>query len=73
MGGNFAIIGGQARNFLARLDATTGAADSFDPRPSSSVTAIALQADRKILICGGFTTLSPDGGAPVTLTALRVS
>src|SRR5438046_894184 len=30
-GGNFTTIGGQARNGIARLDATTGAADSFDP------------------------------------------
>src|SRR5438046_1245562 len=30
-GGNFTNIGGQPRNFIARLDATTGAADLFDP------------------------------------------
>ena len=31
VGGNFTSIGGQARNRIARLDATTGLADSFDP------------------------------------------
>ena len=38
MGGNFQganSIGGQARNFIARLDATTGLADSFNPNASA--------------------------------------
>ena len=30
-GGDFTSIGGQTRNYIARLDATTGLADSFDP------------------------------------------
>ena len=30
-GGQFSNIGGQPRNHIARLDATTGLADSFDP------------------------------------------
>ena len=30
-GGSFTSIGGQTRNRIARLDATTGLADSFDP------------------------------------------
>ncbi len=30
-GGDFTSIGGQTRNHIARLDATTGLADSFDP------------------------------------------
>ncbi len=47
-------IGGQARNFLARLDATTGAADSFNPNPNSDVLCIAVQADGKILVGGDF-------------------
>ena len=37
VGGNFNgtnSIGGQARNYFARLDATTGAADSFNPDTS---------------------------------------
>ena len=69
MGGFFSganSIGGQPRNFIARLDATTGLADSFNPTANGSVLAIAVQADGKILAGGGFTTLSPNGGATVT-------
>ncbi|PYL56595.1 MAG: hypothetical protein DMF30_09335, partial [Verrucomicrobia bacterium] len=46
-------IGGQTRNHIARLDAATGLADSFDPNANGSVAAIAVQADGKILV-GGF-------------------
>jgi uncharacterized delta-60 repeat protein len=56
-GGSFAganSIGGQTRNRIARLDATTGLADSFDPNANGSVAAIAVQADGKILAGGGF-------------------
>src|SRR5207244_9016170 len=62
-------IGGQTRNYIARLDATTGAADSFDPNASGgspTVYAIAVQADGKILAGGLFATLAPNGGATVT-------
>ena len=31
MGGIFTTIGGQTRHYIARLDGTTGLADSFDP------------------------------------------
>ena len=54
-------IGGQARNFIARLDATTGAADSFDPSGDDSVLTIAVQADGKILAGGLFNGI---GGQP---------
>ena len=47
-------IGGQTRNFIARLDSTTGLADSFDPNSSNLVTPIAVQADGKILTGGAF-------------------
>jgi uncharacterized delta-60 repeat protein len=53
-------IGGQSRNFIARLDATTGLADSFDPNANSGVDAIAVQADGKIIASGFFTNI---GGA----------
>jgi uncharacterized delta-60 repeat protein len=59
-------IGGQTRNRIARLDATTGLADSFDPNANSFVQSIAVQADGKILIGGFLTSLSPNGGAAVT-------
>ena len=43
-------IGGQARNYIARLDATTGLADSFDPNASGfgsniGVYSIAVRVD----------------------------
>jgi uncharacterized delta-60 repeat protein len=55
-------IGGQTRNHIARLDATTGLADSFDPNANSDVLSIALQADGKILVGGGFNGASSIGG-----------
>jgi len=48
-------IDGQTRNYIARLDATTGLVDSFDPNANDSVVSIAVQADGKIL-AGGFAT-----------------
>jgi hypothetical protein len=59
-------IGGQTRNFIARLDATTGFADSFDPNASYEVRSVAVQADGKILVGGFFTTI---GGQPRNLFA----
>ena len=53
-GGDFTTIGGQTRNYIARLDATTGVADSFDPNANSRVYSIAVQADGKILVGGSF-------------------
>ena len=61
-GGDFSganSIGGQTRNFIARLDAITGSADSFDTtNANNSVASIALQADGKILAGGSFTNIS---------------
>jgi uncharacterized delta-60 repeat protein len=54
-------IGGQTRDFIARLDATTGLADSFDPNADAAIASIAVQADGKILAGGGFTSI---GGQP---------
>jgi uncharacterized delta-60 repeat protein len=56
-------IGGQTRNRIARLDATTGAADSFNPNASSLVVALAVQADGKILVGGDFNGTNSIGGA----------
>jgi uncharacterized delta-60 repeat protein len=56
-GGDFTTIGGQTRNYIARLDATTGLADSFNPNANSYVWSIAVQADGKILAGGQFTSI----------------
>ena len=64
MGAN--SIGGQTRNCIARLDAGTGSADSFNPDADNFVYTVAVQADGKILAGGQFGILSPNGGAPVT-------
>src|SRR6266571_2269545 len=54
-------IGGQTRNYIARLDGTTGLADAFDPNASGDsfpgVGSIAVQADGKILVGGSFTNI----------------
>src|SRR6266478_4503902 len=51
-------IGGQTRNYIARLDPITGLADSFDPNANNFVRgSIAVQADGKILAGGDFTSI----------------
>ena len=70
VGGSFGAgnsIGGQTRYCMARLNATNGLADSFDPDVGggNTISKIVVQADAKILVGGGFTTLSPNGGATV--------
>ena len=59
-------IGGQARDYMARLNPATGLADSFYPNADDAVYAIAVQDDGKILAGGLFATLAPNGGAAVT-------
>ena len=51
-------IGGQTRNRIARLDPTTGLADSFDPDANDHVMSIVQQPDGKILVAGYFTQIS---------------
>jgi uncharacterized delta-60 repeat protein len=62
-------IGGQTRNFIARLDATTGAADSFDPNANATVYAMVVQADGKILAGGLFSGANSIGGQARNLFA----
>ena len=47
-------IGGQTRNRIARLDAATGLADSWDPNSPSTIRTIVVQSDGKILVGGQF-------------------
>src|SRR5438552_4738645 len=56
-GGGLNSIGGQPRNHIARLDASTGLADAFDPNANNDVQSIAVQADGKILAGGAFTSI----------------
>src|SRR5213076_1264349 len=42
------------------------ALDGFDPNANGLIRVVVLQPDGKILLGGDFTTLSPNGGAPVT-------
>jgi uncharacterized delta-60 repeat protein len=55
-------IGGQTRNYMARLDSTTGLADSFDPNANGRVRAIAIQTDGQILVGGEFFGANSIGG-----------
>jgi uncharacterized delta-60 repeat protein len=70
VGGLFSSLkpnGGAAvtRHNMARLNSDGTVDSSFDPNPDGFVSCIVTQADRKILICGFFTSLSPNGGAAV--------
>jgi hypothetical protein len=57
-GGAFTSISGQTPNRIARLDATTGLADSlFDPNANGGVNSIAVQASGKILVRGNVTSI----------------
>ena len=56
VGGNFTSVGGAERNELAEVDARTGAATSWNPRPNSEVWALAYD-DESIYAGGYFTSL----------------
>ena len=58
-------IGGQTRNRIARLDATTGLADSFNPNANDRVQSIVVQSDGKIL-AGGYFNGDSIGGQTAT-------
>ncbi len=48
-------IGGQTRNYIARLDSPPGAADSFDPNANElGLFESRCQADGKVLVGGDF-------------------
>lgn len=61
-------IGGQVRNYLAKLSPTgTGAADAtWNPAPSSTVFALAYDGIDAVFVGGGFTSI---GGQPIVRLA----
>jgi uncharacterized delta-60 repeat protein len=66
VGGTFTTLGGggagtTARNAIGRLNANGSLDTSFDPGASGDVNSLAVQADGKILVGGGFTTLGGGG------------
>src|SRR5437667_380755 len=66
VGGSFTTLGGggsgmYTRNFIGRLYADGTLDNDFDPGANSSVRAVALQPDGKILLGGDFTTLGGGG------------
>ncbi len=66
VGGGFSganSVGGQTRNHIARIDPTTGLADSFNPNANSDVQAIAVQVDGKVVAGGNFNGANSIGGA----------
>lgn len=71
IGGKFTTVEGKARKNVARLNSNGTIDLAFDPNPSGSntgapvdtaeITSLALQADGKILIAGGFGAVKPNG------------
>lgn len=58
-GGSFLTIGGQARNHLAAIDASTGTAKAWDPNPGGNGYMYALTlAGSKIYAGGWFTSIA---------------
>jgi len=63
IGGGFTQLGGQFRNYIGRLNADGTLDTSFNPgasggSPFTTVDALAVQADGKIVLGGNFTQLS---------------
>ena len=59
-GGSFTNIGGQLRNDIAALDATTGLATAWDPNANSELSAIAVNGST-VYVAGVFSNI---GGQP---------
>ena len=56
------------RNYIARVN-TDGSLDTtFDPNPNGQVRALIMQPSGKILLAGGFTNFTPNGGATTTVS-----
>ncbi len=59
VGGRFSGVGGQSRNNLAAVDATTGNASSWNPNPNGTIHSIAVSGS--VVYVGGEFTESPWG------------
>ena len=71
-GGTFSNIGGQARNKIAALDASTGLATAWNPNPNAGSTVLALAVSAGNVYGGGnFTNIG--GQARQYLAALDAS
>jgi uncharacterized delta-60 repeat protein len=57
VGGDFTILGGQARNYIGRLNPDGTLDSGFDPKADKWVNSLAVQADGKILVGGYFRSL----------------
>ncbi|MEP6512045.1 MAG: delta-60 repeat domain-containing protein, partial [Dokdonella sp.] len=71
VGGTFTTLspnsgGAIMRNRIARLNVDGSVDMTFDPSANSSVVALALQPDGKLVLGGFFTSLSPNGGGALT-------
>ncbi len=60
------------RNRIARLNSDGTLDGGFNPNASGQVLGLALQTDGRVLLCGTFTTLQPNG-APSATTRNRVA
>ena len=56
-GGNFTTIGGQARNYIAALDITTGLATTWDATTANGIVYDIAVSDLAVYAGGAFTTI----------------
>src|SRR6266705_1277519 len=75
LGGSFTMLGGggtgtTTRNRIARLNPDGSLDTSFDPGANSTVTAIAVQSDGKIVVGGNFTMLGGGGTGTAALNKI---
>ncbi|MCB1077937.1 MAG: delta-60 repeat domain-containing protein, partial [Verrucomicrobiae bacterium] len=72
IGGDFAQVQGESRQYIARLNADGSLDTFFDPKANNLVYCLAVQADGKILLGGDFTSLQPNG-TPVAVPRSKIA
>lgn len=65
LGGVFSNVGGVARSHLARVHPDGTPDLAFNPNPNNLIFGATVQADGRILISGGFSSLQPGAVGPV--------